>query len=79
MRCRRTAATLLVAGALAVPAATAQASQPRDHHSPTHSNATPAQAASLLTQLRHEYAVTHARSVHNEIVLLVHHGTSGVL
>lgn len=75
MSCRRTVATLLVAGALAVPTAAAQASQPRDHYSPT----APSLGTALLTQLRHEYAVTHARGVHNEIVLLVHHASSGVL
>ena len=66
MTARLTAAGLLVAAALAV-APAADGSPLREHPGTGFSRDTG--VASLLQELRLEYAATHQRGVHNEIVL----------
>ena len=68
MTARLTAAGLLVAAALAV-APAAHASPLREH--PGTGSTGDIRVASLLQTLRLEYAATHRRGVHNEIVLML--------
>jgi len=75
MTARLTAAGLLVAATLAaVPAA---------HGAPVHEDPGTGTAtdsvASLLQELRLDYAATHQRGVHNEIVLVLHHPAAAFL
>ncbi len=83
MTTRQLAAGLLVAAALAAFPATAGASpmsQPVPEPAPTAGLLTASTAAdSLLRDLRAEYAASHRRSVHNEIVLMRNVPSSAVL
>jgi hypothetical protein len=76
MTARLTAAGLLVAATLAA--------APAAHGSPVHEDpgagtANGTTVASLLQELRLDYAATHQRVVHNEIVLLLHHPAAAFL
>ncbi|GAA2157588.1 hypothetical protein FHX52_2579 [Humibacillus xanthopallidus] len=78
MNARQTAVGLLAAVALAASAGTAQAGPIRDGV-PKNGTVSDVRTDSLLHHLRLQYADTHQRSVHNELVLILNVPASAVL
>ena len=72
-----TAIALTCAAAGAGPALASPLPDPRPHLQLPDSPQD--QAAAVLLPLRAEYAATHLRSAHNDIVLIVHNPASAVL